>query len=143
AIQSILLDGLVPLAAAFLSLGGALIVLLAFDPFFALLSAVSAPAAFVLSKRFTARISRAATALQQRESEVYTQAEQTLSGIRTVQAFGRETHEASRFASRTGASRSAMMRLVIDQTLFGLAIDFVLGLGLGLVTYVAAERALS
>lgn len=143
AIQSVLLDGLVPLASAFLALGGALVVLLSFDPEFALLSAVSAPAAFVLSKRFTARINRAAASVQQRESDVYSQAEQALTDIRTVQAFGRERHEASRFASRTGASRSAMMRLVTEQTLFGLAIDFVLGLGLGLVTYVAAERALS
>lgn len=143
AIQSVLLDGLVPLASAFLALGGALVVLLSFDPEFALLSAVSAPAAFVLSKRFTARINRAATSVQQRESDVYSQAEQALTDIRTVQAFGRERYEALRFATRTGASRSAMMRLVTEQTLFGLAIDFVLGLGLGLVTYVAAERALS
>jgi ABC-type multidrug transport system fused ATPase/permease subunit len=143
AIQSVLLDGLVPLASAFLSLSGALIVLLSFDPFFALLASVSAPAAFVFSKRFTARINRAAKTLQQKESEVYSQAEQTLSGIRTVQAFGREAHEAARFADRTGASRSAMMRLVTDQTMFGLAIDFVLALGLGLVTYIAAERALA
>lgn len=143
AIQSVLLDGLVPLAAAFLALAGALVVLIAFDPFFALLSSISAPAAFVLSKRFTARINRASTALQQRESAVYSQAEQMLSGIRTVQAFGREGHETRRFAARTGASRRAMMRLVTEQTLFGLAIDLVLALGLGVVTYVAAERALS
>lgn len=143
AIQSVLIDGLVPLASAFLALGGALVVLLTFDPEFALLSAVSAPAAFMLSKRFTARINRAARSVQQRESDVYSQAEQALTDIRTVQAFGRERHEASRFASHTGASRSAMMRLVTEQTLFGLAIDFVLGLGLGLVTYVAADRALS
>lgn len=143
AIQSVLLDGLVPLASAFLSLAGALVILLSFDPFFALLAMVSAPAAFVLSKRFTARINRSARTLQQKESEVYSQAEQALGGIRTVQAFGREAHEAARFADRTGASRSAMMRLVTDQTVYGLAIDFVLALGLGLVTYVAAERALA
>jgi ABC-type multidrug transport system fused ATPase/permease subunit len=143
AVQTVLLDGLVPLAAAFLSLVGALVVLIAFDPFFALLSAVSVPAAFVLSKRFTARINKSAAALQQKESDVYSQAEQALGGIRTVQAHGREAHETARFSRRTGASRRAMMRLVTDQTLFGLAIDFVLGLGLGLVTYVAAERALS
>lgn len=143
AVQSVLLDGLVPLASAFLSLTGAVIVLLAFDPFFALLSAVSAPFAFVLSKRFTGRINKSAATLQLRESEVYSQAEQTLGGIKTVQAHGREDHEAARFATRTGASRIAMMRLVTDQTLFGLAIDFVLAAGLGLVTYVAAERALS
>jgi len=142
AIQSVLLDGLVPLTSAFLSLAGALVVLILFDPFFALLASISAPAAFVLSKRFTRRINLSAAALQQRESAVYSQAEQTLSGIRTVQAFGREGHEAARFADRTGASRRAMMRLVTDQTLFGLAIDLVLALGLGLVTYVAAERAL-
>jgi len=143
AVQTVLLSGLVPLAAAFLALAGALIVLIAFDPFFALLSAVSAPAAFVLSKRFTARINRASATLQQKESAVYSQAEQTLNAIRTVQAHGREAHETARFKRRTGDSRAAMMRLVTDQTLFGLAIDFVLGLGLGLVTYVAADRALS
>ena len=143
AIQSVLLDGLIPLASAFLALGGALVVLVLFDPFFALLSCVSAPAAFLLSKRFTARINVAARDLQQRESDVYSHAEQMLTGIRTVQAFGRESHETTRFAARAGASRSAMMRLVTQQTLFGLAIDLVLALGLGLVTYVAAQRALS
>lgn len=143
AIQSVLLDGLVPLASALLSLIGALALLVSFDPLFALLACVSAPAAFLLSKRFTARINRASTELQQKESEVYSQAEQTLSGIRIVQAFGRESHETDRFAARAGASRRAMMRLVTEQTLFGLAIDFVLATGLGLVTYVAAERALS
>lgn len=143
AIQAVLLSGLVPLASAFLALAGALIVLLSLDPMFALLASVSAPAAFVLSRRFTRRINRAAATVQQRESDVYSQAEQALTGIRTVQAFGRESHEAAHFASRTGASRSAMMRLVTEQTLFGLAIDLVLALGLGLVTYVAAERALS
>ncbi|MHB2022729.1 MAG: ABC transporter ATP-binding protein [Mycobacteriales bacterium] len=143
AIQSVLISGVVPLASALLALVGALVVLLSMDPLFALLSAVSTPAAFVLSRRFTRRINRAATVVQQRESDVYSQAEQALTGIRTVQAFGRESHEATRFATRTGASRSAMMRLVTEQTLFGLAIDLVLALGLGLVTYVAAERALA
>jgi ABC-type multidrug transport system fused ATPase/permease subunit len=80
--------------------------------------------------------------VHERESEVYAQAEQALGGIRTVQAFGRESFELDRFTERAGSSRAAMLRLVTQQTMFGLAIDLVLSLGIAAVTYVAARRAL-
>jgi ABC-type multidrug transport system fused ATPase/permease subunit len=143
AIQSVLLDGLVPLSSAALALIGTLAVMIAFDPLLALLSLLSVPAAAVATRRFSARIRVASMDVQQRESDVYTLAQTSLSNIRTVQAFARESYETGRFGSRTQASRSAMMRLVRTQTLFGLAVDLVLALGLAVVTYVAARRALA
>jgi ATP-binding cassette subfamily B protein len=143
AVQSVLLSGVVPMASATLALVGGLAILAALDPLLAVLAVVSVPLAALAARRYSARINRASLELQQRESDVYSHAEQALIAIRTVQAFGRERHETDRFRQRTTASQRAMMRLVTEQTVFGLVVDFVLAGGLALVTWVAAERAIS
>lgn len=143
AVQSVLLSGVVPMASATLALVGAVAVLAVLDPLLAALAVLSVPLAALAARRFSARINRASLELQQRESDVYSHAEQALIAIRTVQAFGRERHETDRFRQRTTASQKAMMRLVTEQTVFGLVVDFVLAAGLALVTWVAAERAIS
>ncbi|HEY3701292.1 MAG TPA: ABC transporter ATP-binding protein, partial [Acidimicrobiales bacterium] len=143
AVQSVLHEGLAPFVAAVLALVGTMVVMVRLDPVFALLSLVSVPAAALTARRFRTRINSASLAVHERESDVYSHAQQAFVGIRTVQAFGREGHEVKRFLARAEASRRAMMRLVTDQTVFGLLVDFVLALGLALVTWVAARRALS
>src|SRR5437763_4257519 len=142
AVQSVLPEGLGPLCAAVLALVGTIVVMVRLDPVFALLSVVSVPGAALTARRFRTKINSASLALHERESDVYSHAEQAFVGIRTVQAFGREGHEVKRFMARAEASRRAMMRLVTDQTVFGLAVDFLLAAGLALVTWVAARRAL-
>jgi subfamily B ATP-binding cassette protein MsbA len=116
--------------------------MLRLDPVLALLAVVSAPAAAVVSNRFGGRIRSMSLDVHRRESDVYAHAERTLGGMRTVQAFGRESYELERFRRQADGSRSAMLRLVTEQTVFGLVIDLVLALGMALVTYVAARRSL-
>ena len=142
AIQTVLLDGLVPLASAVLSLTATLVIMVLFDPVLTLLALVTVPGAALATRRFSARIRSASMEVQRRESDVYSHAQTTLSNIRTVQAFAREGYETGRMKTRAGDSRAAMMRLVTTQTLFGLAVDLVLAGGVALVTYVAATRAL-
>jgi ABC-type multidrug transport system fused ATPase/permease subunit len=143
AIQTVLLDGLVPLVSAALALTATLTIMVLFDPVLTLLALVSVPAAAIATRRFSARIRSASMDVQLRESEVYTHAQTALSNIRTVQAFAREGYETTRFGARAGESRRAMMRLVTTQTLFGLAVDLVLAVGVAVVTYAAATRALN
>jgi ABC-type multidrug transport system fused ATPase/permease subunit len=142
AVQSVLLDAVVPLSSSILTLGGTMAIMIALDPQLAFLSLVSLPLAAFVTYRFTGRVREQSMALRDQEAEVYAHAEQTLGGIRTVQAFGREGYELERFSRRVGASRQAMMKLTRTQVLFGLAVDFVLAAGLALVTYVAARHAL-
>jgi ATP-binding cassette subfamily B protein len=142
AIQTVLLDGLVPLASAVLSLTATLVIMVLFDPVLTLLALVTVPGAALATRRFSARIRTASMDVQLRESAVYSHAQTTLSNIRTVQAFAREGYETDRMRTRAGDSRAAMMRLVTTQTLFGLAVDLVLASGIALVTYVAATRAI-
>lgn len=143
AIQSVLLDGLVPLVSAALALSATLFIMVLFDPLLTLLALISIPAAALTTRRFSARIRSASMDLQKRESDVYTHAQTALSNIRTVQAFAREGYETGRFGTRARESRRAMMKLVTTQTLFGLAVDLVLAFGVALVTYAAAMRALN
>jgi ATP-binding cassette subfamily B protein/subfamily B ATP-binding cassette protein MsbA len=143
AVQSILLNGLLPTAAALFQLIGTLVIMIRLDVQLALLALVSAPIAIVVTKRFGTFIRRYSLEYTQRESDVYTHAEQALAGIRTVQAFAREQYETNRFQGHVAASRTAMMRLVTLQTLFGLAISGILALGMATVTWFAAQRAIS
>ncbi|CAN5386117.1 ABC transporter transmembrane domain-containing protein [soil metagenome] len=142
ALHNVVLGGVVPLASAVLTLIGIFAVMAALDLSLALLSIACVPAAAVVTRRFGQRIRNASQVVRERESDVYTQAEQTLAGIRAVQAFAREPYETARFTERAESSRGAMIRLVTEQTLFGLAVDAVLGLGIAAVTWVAATRAL-
>src|SRR3954452_10627180 len=143
AVQSVLLDGVVPLMAALLTLGGTLGLMLAMDVELTFLALVSLPLAAIATSRFSSRIRRASLNLRDREAEGYAHAEQTLSEIRTVQAFAREGHGSRRFAERAQASRDAYMDLTQTQVVFGLVIDFILSAGLGVVTWVAAKHALA
>src|SRR3954454_9200080 len=143
AVQSVLLDGVVPLVAALMTLGGTLGLMLAMDVELTFLALLSLPLAAIATNRFSRRIRRASLNLRDREAEVYAHAEQTLGEIRTVQAFARERHESGRSTARAQASRDAYMDLTQTQVVFGLVIDFILSAGLGLVTWVAAKHALA
>ena len=143
AVQSVLLDGVVPLVAALMTLGGTLAVMLTLDVELTFLALASVPFAALATRRFTGRIRVASLGLRDREAAVYAHAEQTLGDIRVVQAFGREGYESSRFAERAQASRDAYMSLTQTQVLFGLAVDLILSAGLGAVTWVAAKHALA
>jgi ATP-binding cassette subfamily B protein/subfamily B ATP-binding cassette protein MsbA len=143
AVQSVLVDGVVPLAAALLTLFSTLALMIVMDLQLTLLALLSLPLAAGATSVFSRRIRTASLTLRDRESEVYQHAEATLGEIRTVQAFARERHETRRFGERARASRDAYMRLTQTQVVFGLAIDFILAAGLGLVTWLAARRALA
>lgn len=143
AVQSVLLNGLLPTVTAVLTLVATLVVMVSLDPWLTLLALTSTPGALYITGRFGSRIKKFSHTYAERESEVFAHAEQALSGIRTVQAFAREPYESGRFRTRAAASREAMMRLVTLQTVFGIAVSSVLALGLALVTWLAAKRALS
>lgn len=143
ALHTIVLGGLVPLTAATLTLVGTGFVMFSLDPVLAPLAMLSVPAAAIVSRRFAGTLRSSSVDVHERESQVYSHAEQTFTGIRTVQAFGRERFEADRFLDHADRSRGAMVRLVTEQTVFGLAVDGVLGLGIALVTWIAANRALA
>lgn len=87
------------------------IAMLALDWQLTLLSLLVVPFMVVTFRIFAMRIRNESTTIQERESAVLTAAQEGLSSIRMVQAFGREEHEVSMFRSSASQSLEANIRL--------------------------------
>lgn len=76
-----------------------------------LLSLAVIPVMILVMVRYANRIRAASTHIAERESDVLTVAQEGLSSIRMVQAFGREEHEVQQFRSSAFQSLEANLRM--------------------------------
>jgi len=81
--------------------------------------------------------------VHERESDVSTRVQETLVGIRAVQAFGREEFEGARFRDRAAASLTANVRLTVLQTAAQALAGTLLAAGVAAIIFLAARRALN
>ncbi|WP_272911016.1 ABC transporter transmembrane domain-containing protein, partial [Falsiroseomonas oryziterrae] len=86
-------------------------------------------APLVLFGRRERRLSRTA---QERIADLAARAEETINGLRTVQAFGQEPAERARFGAQTEASVAAALRRIRSRAMLILA---VILLGFGAITF--------
>ena len=115
-IQAIFSEGLVPGLTAAATLLGIAVVMLNRDWRLALAAVfVTLPLLFLI-RRLDKPMTEQSTRVHEFESEVSTRVEETLVGIRAVQAYGREQFESERFRLKAGASLQANLRLIIVQT---------------------------
>jgi ATP-binding cassette subfamily B protein len=95
---------------------------------------------------FIRRIDKPMTAsslrVHERESEISTRVQETLTGIRAVQAFGREEFEATRFRQHANASMQANLRLTLLETSSQTAVNLLLAAGTAAVIGITAGQAL-
>lgn len=92
----------------------------------ALLASVSLLVAFpmlLLMRVLGPRMTERSYEQQEREGEVWAVAEQSLSSLPVVQAFGREQHEGHRFATVAGRTMHAYMRTIVTQLQFKIGVD--------------------
>ncbi len=143
AVQTMIMNGVLPILGATLLLLGMLAVLFPLDPALTLLALSIVPALFLLVSRFNRKILTLATESRQRESRVYSLVEWAMSGIRVVQAFTREEDEHRRFMGASRASLDANLRLYSWQTLYSGAVNALVALGTALVVYEGARAVIS
>src|ERR1051325_1742801 len=142
-IQSIFSEGLIPALTASTTLLGIGAVMLSRDW---RLTAAAAAVAFpllVLVRRLDRPMTAQSTRVHEQESDVSTRVQETLSGIRAVQAFGREQFESERFENKAKASLSANLRLTVLQTASQAVIGLVLAIGTAGVIWFGARGVLS
>ena len=143
AIQTIFNAGLVPGLTALVTLVGIAAVMIGQQ---LMLGAVTFVVG-VLLVLFLRRIEKPTTQLSLRvhenESLVSTRAEQTLAGIRTVQAFGREQYESDRFAAQAAESLKFNLRLTLLQTAGQSVVGVLFALGTVAVIWLTARQVLS
>ncbi len=142
-LQSIFSEGLVPgLTAASILLGiGA--VMLTRDWRLAAAGVCVAAPLLVLVRRLDKPMTEQSTRVHESESEVSSRVEETLVGIRAVQAYGREQFENERFQRQASASLQANLRLTVAQTAAQAVVGLILAAGTAAVIWVAARGVLS
>ncbi len=143
AVQTMVMNGLLPILSALVLLVGMLLVLIPLDPLLTLLSLTIVPALFALIAVFNRKITVMATEVRERESTVYTLVQWAMSSIKLVQAFTKEEEEYRRFIGASGASLQATLRLYSWQTLYSGAVNTLIALGTALVVYVGARSVLA
>jgi ATP-binding cassette subfamily B protein/subfamily B ATP-binding cassette protein MsbA len=133
-IQSMVMNGVLPLASALLMLAGMLLVMLRYDAGMAAVALLVAPFLYLAISRLASRIHGHAAASKQAESDLYARAATTIGAVRLVQAYGREEGAVEDF--RKGSDRA------LAETLFILVVNSVLAAGTAGIVWLGALRVM-
>jgi ATP-binding cassette, subfamily B, bacterial len=142
AVQTVIMNGILPIVSALVLLGGMLVVLIPLDATLTLVSLTIVPLLFALIAIFNRKITEVATEVRDRESQVYTLVQWAMSSIKVVQAFTKEEDEYRRFMGASRASLGATLRLYSWQTLYSGMVNALIAIGTALVVYVGARSVL-
>jgi ATP-binding cassette subfamily B protein/subfamily B ATP-binding cassette protein MsbA len=143
AVQTMIMNGLLPILSAAVLLAGMLAVLIPLDPILTALSLTIVPALFVVIALFNRKITTVAAEVRERESMVYTLVQWAMSSVKVVQAFTKEEEELGRFMGASHASLRATLRLYSWQTLYSGAVNTLIAIGTAIVVYAGARSVLS
>jgi ATP-binding cassette subfamily B protein len=143
AVQTMIMNGILPILSALILLAGMLVVLFPLAPELTLLSLIVVPLLFALISGFNHKIVTVATEVRERESRVYSLVQWTMSAIKVVQAFTKEEDEHRRFMGASRDSLRATLRLYSWQTLYSGAVNLVIAGGTALVIYMGARAVMS
>src|SRR5215472_6086086 len=143
AVQTMIMNGALPILSALVLLAGMLVVLFPLDPLLTMLALTVVPALFVLISLFNRRIVEIAGDVRTSESRVYSLVQWAMSSIKLVQAFTKEEEELRRFMGASRESLKATLRLYSWQTLYSGTVNLVIAGGTALVVYAGARAVIS
>lgn len=143
AIQTLTMNGFFPTISALAMLVGMLIVMARIDAYLTLIALLVCPLLAIVIRVMSARITRVATHARERESELYSAAERSMSAIKVIQAFTREEEEHKRFVGVSRASLSANLQLYTYQTGYSMLVNVVGAVGTAAVIWVGARSVLA
>src|SRR5438105_12193623 len=143
AVQTMIMNGVLPILSAMILLAGMLIVLFPIDPFLTLLALTIVPVLFGLIALFNRKIVDVATEVRDLDSRVYSLVQWGMSAIKVVQAFTKEEEEHRRFMGASQESLRATLQLYSWQTLYSGAVNVVIAGGTALVVYAGARAVIS
>ena len=142
-IQTLFNGGLLPLMNAVVTLAGMLVIMARFDWLLTLLALAVAPALAATIKFYNQRITTASLEYHDRESKVSAIIQESLSSIRTIQAFAREEDEARRFELNAGQSVDANVRMTRTQVMSSFAAGMITAAGTVAMLWLGGQRVLT
>ncbi|MBX6366609.1 MAG: ABC transporter ATP-binding protein [Rhodospirillales bacterium] len=142
AVQTIVMNGFMPMLSALILLGGMLWILLPMDPVLTLLSLTIVPALFVLILVLNRRIGEMAAEVRDADARVYSVVHWAMSSMKVVQAFTKEEEEHRRFVAASRDSLGKARRLYNWQTFYSCAVDSIVAAGTAVVVYAGARAVM-
>lgn len=141
-IQTLFNGGLVPFIQSTVMLVGIAVILFRMDWALTLLALLIVPPLVFSLRFFNKRIDRISQVYYEKESSIYTVAQESLSAIRTVQAFAREDYEQRRFGTGAEESLQANLKMTRLQMLSAFVISLIIAVGTVAMWWVSASRVL-
>ena len=142
AIQTIFNKGFTNIFTSVVTLIGTFVVMIGIDWQLTLLSLGVVPLIVAAIYFFANQIRRHSTTIQERESAVLAQAQEGLSSVRMVHAFGREDWEVRQFATHAEKSLLANLRLTLTNVYSTLVISTLMAAGTAALYYVGSLHVL-
>jgi ABC-type multidrug transport system fused ATPase/permease subunit len=136
-------DVLLPVLTAVCTLAAVFVVMWRLDAALTLLALGVVPPLALVLRRLAGPLLEASYAHQEAEGRTYGVVEETLSAVRTVQAFGQEAREEARFAASTDAVLGTTLRLTDVQLQYKILLGVVTAAGTAAVLYVGARHTLA
>ncbi len=119
----------------------ALMLMWSMDPFMTLMSLCLMPLVFLFSWRFSLVVSKSFLAADEAEGQLQAVAQENLTGVRVVRAFGREDFEVKKFQEKNKIVASLYIRMSRVLGFFWGFGDILMGLQVVLVAVVGVFRA--
>jgi ATP-binding cassette subfamily B protein/subfamily B ATP-binding cassette protein MsbA len=142
AVQTMIMNGLLPILSALILLTGMLFVLIPLDAKLTLLSLAIVPPLFALIAIFNRKIGVVATEVRERETLVYSLVQWAMQSVKIVQAFTQEDVEYRRFMGASRESLRATLKLYGWQTLYTASVNGLIAVGTAAVIYAGARSVL-
>lgn len=142
AVQTMIMNGLLPILSALILLVGMLFVLIPLDAQLTLLSLTIVPPLFVLIAIFNRKIGTVAIEVRERETLVYSLVQWAMQSVKIVQAFTQEDVEYRRFMGASLESLRATLKLYGWQTLYTASVNGLIAVGTAVVIYAGARAVL-
>ena len=142
-IQTIYNKGFTNIFASVVALIGTFVVMMGLDWTLTLLSLAIVPFIVGAIYLFARRIRRESTSIQEQESAVLAQAQEGLSSIRMVHAFGREDFEVRQFQQQAQQSLQANLKLTLTNVNSALVISTLMVIGTAAMYYVGTLHVLA
>ena len=143
AIQTIYNKGFTNIFGSLVTLIGTFVIMLRLDWQLTLVSLAIVPLVVGAIYLFAHRIRQESTSIQEQESAVLAQAQEGLSSIRMVHAFGREDFEVRQFHQQARQSLQANLRLTLTNVNSALVISTLMVTGTAAMYYIGTLHVLA
>jgi len=142
-IDKIVVEGVIPFAAATITLVTMIAVTVRLDWQLALVGLAVSPPLFLLSSVFRPRMRRQARRVKKLETSALAIVQETLGALRVVKAFGQEARETDRFVRRSGEGMAARIRLALLEGRYGLLVGLMAAAGTAAVLLIGVGHVRS